>query len=665
MRVLSPILAIGAAGERFRNAWPPAMREAKAENDQAGPHGRDEPKPELRYGQGCVCHSFVPRLCHGAWVGAAYPQLLIALPPIQQGGSMALAAFNATPTSLNPASAGHSMPPRGLEAGAIDGIRDGRFDRLFPATKSAAPNDAMVRKLAEFMVTSFEDEGPSEEGDPGTPIDGAEVADENPTIPSAYTYFGQFVDHDLTLDVTGFGQSQKDARAVIDFRTPALDLDCVYGGGPADQPSLYRKASNGARHLLRLGAAIAGAGPGSIRNDLLRLPPVSAQDPAQIALIGDKRNDENKIVAQVQATLISLHNKIYEDASFHPGIADADVRFANTVRLVRWHYQWVVLFDLLSGHLCLPTALSDFGPLESPHLPYYTAVMAKDRSYPFMPVEFSGAAYRLGHSMVRPSYSLSSANLTRGGNPRISTFGKLGEDLRGFGEPITPAWLIDWGFFVDGVAPKAPPAGAVLPQPSYRIDTRIVDPLSHLPEFEGLPPARKAEANLAYRNLNRGIGLGLPTGEEVAGALNIQPLSKDEVWSAGSRLYEEEEGPASIKARREAIEAAGFADHFEGRTPLWYYLLREAEYYGCTRELPAAYVAATGEDPGEVKREDLNFGGQHLGPVGSRIVLETFLGLLFYDQKSFIHEPTWRPHAKINAGGGNFTLGELINYALT
>ncbi|WP_293901229.1 peroxidase family protein [Phenylobacterium sp.] len=584
---------------------------------------------------------------------------------------MPLQSSNEMPKSLRPYSSGHSITPRGLSAGAIDGIRHGRFDRLFPETQTTAPDDAMLLKLAEFMVTSFEADGVGAP-DPGRPIIEAEVSDENATIPAAYTYFGQFVDHDLTLDVTGFGQSQKDAKAVIDFRTPALDLDCVYGGGPADQPSLYRKASNGARHLLRLGDAIAGAGPGSTRNDLLRLPALP-DDPAQIALIGDKRNDENKIVSQVQATMISLHNKIYEDDDFHPGIADPDVRFENTVRLVRWHYQWVVLFDYLSGHICMSTALSDFGSLETPHLPYYAAVMAKGRDYPFMPVEFSGAAYRLGHSMVRPSYSLSAANLTKGvdgagvPNPRFPTFGKRGDDLRGFGEPITSIWSIDWGFFIDGVTPTAPPAGAVVPQPSYRIDTRVVNPLSHLPEFEGLPPERKQEANLAYRNLNRGVGLGLPTGEEVAAALKITPLSNDQVWSAGSNRYKDEDGPSEIKSRRAAITAQGFAGHFKDRTPLWYYILREAEYYGCTRELPEAYLAgivAAGEDPEAVKQEDLNYGGQHMGPVGSRVVLETFLGLLSYDEKSFIHQPTWRPHAKLNTGGGDFTLGKLIDYAL-
>ena len=577
-----------------------------------------------------------------------------------------------TRSLLNPFSSGHSLPPRGLAAGAIDGVRNGRFDRLFPATQSPKPDDAMLRKLAEFMVTSFDATGEAKDAngnpdpDKGKIIGEAEPADENATIPAAYTYFGQFVDHDITLDPTDFGQSQKDVSATVDFRTPALDLDCVYGGGPADQPSLYRNARNGARHLLRLGAVIDGAGPGSTRNDLLRLPAASPTDSAQLALIGDKRNDENKIVAQVQATIISLHNKIYEDSSFHAGIADAKDRFANTVRLVRWHYQWVVLFDYLSGHLVMSTALSDFGSLEHPHLPFYDKVMASGRDYPFMPVEFSGAVYRLGHSMVRPSYALSAKNLTKGANLRIATFGpKADEDLRGFGQPITKDWSIDWGFFVDGVKPDGADPSWVLPQPSYRLDTRVGNPLANLPEFQDSDGKGTIEGNLAYRNLSRAIGLALPTGEEAAKALNITPMTTAEVWSAGSRLCKEESGGSEINSRRTAMDGHGFAAHFAGRTPLWFYVLREAEFYGCTRGLPDAYLntPSLNSNQEEAKQENINFGGQHLGPVGSRIVLETFLALLWHDRRSFLHDPTWRPHPKLNPSG-DFTLGKLINFAL-
>lgn len=566
---------------------------------------------------------------------------------------------------LNPFSSGHSLMPRGLGKGAIENVHSGRFDRLMPVSKSPKPDDAMLQKLAIFMVTSFDAKGGADP-DTGKPIGEAEPADENATIPAAYTYFGQFVDHDLTLDTTDFGQSQKDLSATIDFRTPALDLDCIYGSGPADQPYLYRLAKNGARHLLRLGTPIASAGANQTKADLLRLPADSAGDHAQLAVIGDKRNDENKIVSQFQATMISLHNKIYEDDSFHVGIIDLTERFANAVRIVRWHYQWVVLHDFLEKHLVLSEALSDFGSLHHPHLELYDAVMASGRQYPFMPVEFSGGVYRLGHSMVRPSYSLSASVLSKGDQTtsRIDTFGTVGKDLRGFGEPITAAWSIDWGFFIDGIHAAGAKPEWVLPQPSYRLDTRIGNPLANLPEFAGVKD--RIEANLAYRNLSRGVGLGLPTGEEAAAALRIQPLTTEQIWSAGSMMYKDESGGSEIKSRRKAMKDGKFAEHFAGRTPLWFYVLREAEWYGCTKPLPATYrdtPSLKGEKPEDVAQENVNFGGQFLGPVGSHIVLETFIGLLWYDKMSFLHEPTWRPHAKLNTSG-DFTLGQLIAYAL-
>jgi hypothetical protein len=567
--------------------------------------------------------------------------------------------------SLNPGSSGHSVMPRGLAAGAIDGVRNGRFDRLFAPTKTRKPADEWLQTLAKFMVTSFDDNGEAD-ADKGKAINEAEPADENATINAAYTYLGQFVDHDITLDTTGFGQSQKDVSATIDFRTPALDLDCIYGGGPADQPSIYRNAKNGARHLLRLGAPISGAGPGMIRQDLLRLPAVSETDSAQLALIGDKRNDENKIVAQFQATMIALHNKIYEDDEFHPGIADPNDRFTNTVKLVRWHYQWVVLKDFLLERLLTPNAINGFGSIYHPHLSFYDSVYYKGRDFPFMPVEFSGAVYRFGHSMVRPSYSLSAGEgkEKKGDNPRVPTFGKQGEDLRGFGEAITKDWVIDWGYFVDGVAPTSPKPDSVLPQPSYRIDTRVGNPLANLPEFASLQGAQAIQANLAYRNLSRSVGLALATGEEVAHALNITALTTAEIWSAGSAVYKDDGPKSEIISRREAIKMHGFAEYFAGRTPLWFYILREAEFFGHTRSLPAAYLKFITDKP-SAEQENKNFGGQHLGPVGSRIVLETFLGLLWHDRRSFLHDSTWRPHAKINIGGGDFSLGKLISYALS
>lgn len=574
-------------------------------------------------------------------------------------------------TTLNPGSSGHSVPPRGLFFGSIEGVKTGRFDRYLPDTTAAPVDDAHLQELAKFMILNFDETGPV--ADPGAAIDKTEVVDENATIPAAYTYFGQFVDHDLTLDIAGLSQSEQDNNGAVDFRNPALDLDCIYGSGPADQPYLYRTGPERLkkkRHLLRLGAETgAASGSAATKHDLLRLG--VDDEGVQLAVIGDKRNDENKIVAQIQALMIGLHNRIYLDDHLHPGLGtsdeDLDARFHQSVKLTRWHYQWIVLKDYLAGHLVSDAALSDFGNIYSPKLRFYDAVMA-GRTYPFMPVEFSGAVYRLGHSMIRPSYALNK-HRTGDAATRIPTFGADGAtDLRGFGIPITSEWSIDWGFFAEGFTGTVDPGhAAILPQPSYRIDTRVADPLSHLPEFQNMidaHPPQAIKANLAYRNLKRGELLRLQTGEEVAAALNIVPMPPEVVWATGSKnavLRNTVKDDTALIKRAEHITTKGFRDSFENKTPLWYYILREAEYYACTRPLPNAYAAAVSE---EDKQTHINFGGHYLGPVGSHIVSETFLGLLWYDQSSFLHDSAWRPHGRLNVGGGAFTLSKLIKYAL-
>src|ERR1700751_3121732 len=121
---------------------------------------------------------------------------------------------------------------RGLAAAGANPEFEGRFGRMFPGLKpgsyGATPDEevANLSKLASAMVSSFD-----------APKDGAD--DEESGIPALYTYLGQFIDHDLTFDPDASFQKQKDPDATEDFRTPAFDLDNVYGRGPGDQPYLY------------------------------------------------------------------------------------------------------------------------------------------------------------------------------------------------------------------------------------------------------------------------------------------------------------------------------------------------------------------------------------------------------------------------------------------
>jgi len=562
---------------------------------------------------------------------------------------------SASPPRLSPKPTGtHGLDIRGLEAGSMPGVGYGRFGRMFPFSGAMLPDECLLA-IARAMIKP----------DVSKPIDEPEPVDENPAIPAGYTYFGQFVDHDITLDPTPLKARSVDVAALEDFRTPALDLDCIYGRGPDDQPYMY----DGVK--LRLGDDISQAGaPVTTAQDLLRLPAV----PGEIkrpAILGDKRNDENRLVAQIQSLFIAFHNKVVDDAglvSAGGGSMDDDVeRFRGAVNIVRWHYQWLVVNDFL-GRILEPGMLREVLPEGGPpNLPNYTKDNAR---WAYLPVEFSGAAYRFGHSMIRPGYALNQAVLHQDDSTvkppakqdgRISIFSRNDADptanLNGFGMPLPRSWGFDWSFFFDNLPTGHLPKAFRVPQPSYRIDALLVGPLSDLPEFHGKP---SPIGNLAWRNLVRGVSnLRLPSGEQVAKALGIVPLGPDILWSAGSRrldrdaLEEDElkELDEVVENRREVFDnwVTGGGQVLRGNTPLWYYILREAEYYGV--------LAKQGEG------RTIGFGGQHLGPVGSRIVAETFIGLLWNDPKSYLRRwPGFKPLAPIAGPGGEFSVGRLAEY---
>jgi hypothetical protein len=555
-----------------------------------------------------------------------------------------------------PSASSHAANVRGLAAGANPGQPFGRFGPMFDLPPCPSLPEEGLAALARAMVKD----------DAGAPITEAEPADENDRIPAGYTYFGQFVDHDISFDPTPLGARQVDRDALVDFRSPALDLDSVYGRGPADQPYLYER--DGLR--LRLGPQVNPQvlAPVETKLDIQRLADGTA-------ILGDKRNDENKIVSQLHGAFIAFHNKVVMDDaildSFGADRTTSEARFAAAATITRWHYQWIVVHDFLQ-RICEPGMVEEvLNPGGTPRLQHYLKTEAR---YPYMPLEFAGAAYRFGHSMVRPNYSLNKVVLTRkeGGDPtkeRIPTFSRDPrgtENLNGFPGTLPPFWGIDWSFFLDdveGVAGGVEVGGkpAVLPQPSYRIDALLAEPLQDLPEFfnAATPPGSPGSilGNLAFRNLKRGQLLRLPSGEAVARALGIAPLPEEIVWGAGSRVPPPEDdaelkdalaatAEARGKVRRAWVHAPGAP--LRGNTPLWFYILREAEYYGAT----------------EPSREAACMGGQHLGPIGSRIVAETLIGLLWLDPMSFLHSSRgFRPLPAIS-GGKTLTLGRLVSFAL-
>lgn len=547
---------------------------------------------------------------------------------------------------------------RGMAAASTDGLY-GRFGRLFEGLTGPDYVDDDLFALAKTMIKD----------DNGKSFNVAD-GDENDMIPAGYTYFGQFVDHDITFDITSAREKAEDPDATANFRSSALDLDSVYGLGLGGHAFLYD--NNGLFNLSAHDITPPEPGPVQTTHDHFRASIPSgapADSKAGPALIGDPRNDENTIVAQVHLAFVAFHNRIMTTDSLlgprrsatNPQAPSDEVRFQRAAQIARHHYQWAVVHDYLK-RICDPQVYARYVHLDTrPALRYYKKP-PDTALYSYMPIEFSVAAYRLGHSMVRPSYALNALVGTSDrvpGKTRVPVFsaskGEL-DNLNGFRQ-IPGAWGIDWGYFFDAL-PGQKPKGFKGPvwQPSYRMDSLLVDPLSDLPDHAGLPAA---ERNLAFLNLRRGAHFRLPSAEQVASRLDLQVaepgqsgkkahfllMDDKEIWSAGSRMYSKgkDEAIDTKRAERKAL-----AKIFAGRTPLWYYVLREAEFYS-------------------VKDKDDIFGGRHLGPMGSVIILETFLGLLDADPMSFLNDAGWRPSPVIFGGSDPLSFGvpQLIRWALS
>jgi hypothetical protein len=221
-----------------------------------------------------------------------------------------------------------------------------------------------------------------------------------------------------------------------------------------------------------------------------------------------------------------------------------------------------------------------------------------------MPVEFSGAAYRFGHSMVRPDYDLNEIVV------QVPIFAAAAKPdplahLGGF-RRLPSLWTVDWSRFFKTTSRA--------PQFSRKIDIKLSGPLFKLPT--GVDPARHALANL---NLRRGVALGLPSGQDVAQAMSQPLLTGAELDLDGLNL------PAAAKTA------------LKQHTPLWYYVLREAQVKGS---------------------------GEHLGPVGGRIVAEVLVGLLEGDPQSYLHQkPMWKPFLPA-ATAGDFKMADLVKFTL-
>ncbi|TRD12638.1 peroxidase [Erythrobacter insulae] len=462
-----------------------------------------------------------------------------------------------------------------------DGDRDDRFGRLFG---DLAPNYTRPDILIETGKAGGNMEDPDDKG-------------RTDSVPVGMVFFGQFVDHDITLDAsTTFDSVIDNPGEIANVRTPTLDLDCIYGLGPEAQPYLFNQDRIGnkpgpfAGVKLLTGADNPGQA-GLYEHDLFRAP-----DPNNRAIIGDPRNDENRIISQIQLAIIRFHNHVAQTL-YDESMADPDAEtleghdlYEAARRTTTWHYQWAVVNDLLTDMCGKPVVERILGCGRE----YYCGHV------PLIPVEFSVAAYRFGHSMIPMKIQVQ-----KNGN-RFELFGtKLG---RGFGPLTDPDAVVDWHELL-----FTPENRTV--ERAQKLDTLLAGDLLDLPFVDG----NAAEKSLATRNLLRGNAFLLPAGEKIAELMGIDQADINKVVKKANDINSD------------------FGD--EG-IPLWLYLLAEAEVIG------------RAEVGGGTKK------GEGLGPVGATIVAEVLIGLLELDDHSYLGaNRNWAPRAEWN------TLGKLVTVA--
>lgn len=493
--------------------------------------------------------------------------------------------------------------------------------------------------------------------------DPADPTQDNSIIPPVYTYWGQFIDHDITAntdrtaevletDITKDDFTPIPANEVIqklkNLRRPTLDLDSVYGDGPTFDPDFPTEAKGfyQAEDPVKFKIGVNADAPSPPfrkippENDLNRDLPRQGEagksddpkkDTSRLAVIGDSRNDENLIVAQFHLAFLRFHNATVDwvRANEPENATDNQTLFVRAQNLVRWHYQWLVVNDFLKTI----TVKGTVNEILRKGLKFY-----KLGNKPiFMPLEFSVAAYRFGHSMVRAAYDFNRNFTDKDTDPQAvtdATFnflfsftGKGGIGERGGpggNETLPFNWIIEWDRFVS--KEDANKRGR---RSARKIDTHLTPPLGTLlnaGEDEPQPPIdiKALLKHLAKRNLLRGYLLSIPTGQSIAKRLGVQPLTPEELRKGNSH------------------EMNLALEPFMEKTPAWFYILKEAE------------VRASGDS---------------LGPVGSIIVAETLIALLVHDSDSYLHQHEddlrWRPSngVKLPNGAEIRTIGDFLKFA--
>jgi hypothetical protein len=487
-------------------------------------------------------------------------------------------------------------------------IREDRFGRIFPQLPPFAESS---HKLEAALMDL---------GKPGGILDAkddlakgpvllitdltlSENNSNNDTHTAGTTFMGQFMDHDMTFDLTSRLGIPTEPGNSTNFRKPALDLDSVYGGGPIADRELYERVGR-SEHPTKL--RVEKLAPDNDSEDLPR-------DGNGTAIIADPRNDENLMIGGLHVAFLLFHNKVVDLitknavklVSARSRGQEPDEVYRQARQLTTWHYQWMIVHEFLP----LFVGQEMVNNILTRGRKYYTPEVTQ------IPVEFQGAAYRFGHSMVRPSYRANFTSGVAGGEPFFGMIfdptqenSRDPEDLRGGSRARRR--FIGWPTFFN--------FGDGNMRPNKVIDAKISTPLFNLPlgAIPALTPPAAPPTSLPQRNLLRHVTWQLPSGQSIARHMRVPALSKEDLK-----------------------ELKDFGENLDESTPLWYYVLKEAEVME---------------------------GGLHLGPVGGRIVGEVIIGLLQLDQDSYLSDdPRWRPTLPQRNGRvtGDFRMIDFLSLA--
>lgn len=470
---------------------------------------------------------------------------------------------------------------------------------LFPKGYSADQVSAALKELGLAMLDGHEDRPELN----------------NPSIVAGHTYLGQFINHDLTFDPTqGLPVGEFDDEQRERGRRPSLDLGGVYGTGPRT-PS-YRSMYDPAQPAkLNLGTTTPSIADGSNFIRPCDLPRAGEFAPMpRWALIPDFRNDDSLPLAQLHVALMRFHNKVV-DLLVGQNEGGDDL-FEMARKIVVQHYQWIILDEFLRA-LVMPSVYSQ---LRESRTTLFFRVGSFEEL--FLPKEFAVAAFRAGHSMVRNTYSwnrvIQSAMLQR----LFDMTGRGDMEASSKRHTLQTRWVIDWRRFFDFSEYDGAPHPGL--NRARMIDTLLAFSLHHFKPFPGAPPLKSP--SLAVLDLLKGQELRLPSGQDAAHALGVPALAAEQLLGGPHR---------DILLRHE----------FDKRTPLWYYILKEAE-------------VQPNQDEGVVE-------GERLGPVGSIIGAETLYEVMRWSPHSILRKDNWRPRDELcRVAGGKFGMAELLTFAL-